>query len=59
MVLTDDGPARTAHPDPGAGRGLAGITERVRLFGGRLTAGPPVDGEGWVVSADLPLRAVD
>lgn len=59
VVVTDDGPSRTAHLAPGAGRGLAGITERVRLFGGRLTAGPPVDGPGWVVSAELPLRGGD
>ena len=42
---------------PGAGRGtgqgLIGLAERVRLVGGRLTAGPRPDG-GWAVTAVLP-----
>lgn len=42
---------------PGAGRGtgqgLIGLAERVRLVGGRLTAGPRPDG-GWTVTAVLP-----
>ena len=38
---------------PGAGRGLAGMRERVRLFGGDLSAAP--DGDGFVLSARLPL----
>jgi signal transduction histidine kinase len=37
----------------GAGQGLAGMRERVRLYGGRLTAGA-ADGE-FVVRATLPL----
>jgi signal transduction histidine kinase len=45
----------TTHP-PGAagtGQGLIGLDERVRLAGGRLTAGPRPDG-GWTVAAVLP-----
>ncbi len=48
----------TARLPPGQsstepGRGLAGLDERVRLAGGRLTAGPEPDG-GWRVRAELP-----
>jgi signal transduction histidine kinase len=39
----------------GGGRGLEGITERVRLLGGEMSAGP--DGSGrWEVRATLPLH---
>ena len=37
----------------GAGRGLAGMRERIRVYGGTLTA-HPVDGE-WVLQARLPV----
>jgi signal transduction histidine kinase len=37
----------------GAGRGLAGMQERVRVYDGELTAGPA--GADWVVRAELPL----
>jgi signal transduction histidine kinase len=41
---------------PAYGRGLTGITERVRLLGGKASAGP--DGAAqWTLRADLPLRA--
>lgn len=36
----------------GAGCGLVGIGERVRLLGGEVTAGPP--GDGWLVRASVP-----
>ena len=38
----------------GSGRGLAGIGERVAVFGGRLEAGPLSDG-GWRLRAVFPL----
>jgi signal transduction histidine kinase len=38
----------------GAGRGLAGMHERVRVYDGELTAGRA--GADWVVRAELPLR---
>lgn len=40
----------------GSRRGLAGISERVSVFGGRFRAGPGPDG-GWVVAAVLPVPA--
>ena len=49
---------RVAAPRPGPtphGRGLTGLTERTRLAGGVLTAGPTGDGH-WLVRAALPAR---
>jgi signal transduction histidine kinase len=40
---------------PGSRLGLAGVRERVRLFDGRVHAGPRPDG-GWVLRATFPLR---
>jgi signal transduction histidine kinase len=37
------------------GRGLAGMRERIRAFGGTLQAGPDEDGPGFRVRAVLPL----
>ncbi len=39
-------------PVPGAGAGLVGMTERVRLLGGKVHAGP--DGGRWTVRAEIP-----
>ena len=50
--IVDDGTATPGRN--GTGHGLAGISERVALFGGAATAGPVVDG-GWRVHAELPL----
>lgn len=38
----------------GSGRGLPGMGERVRVYGGTLEAGP-TDGGGWRVTAELPV----
>jgi signal transduction histidine kinase len=50
--VVDDGTG--AGPGDGLGRGLVGIRERVKIYGGELTArtGP---GGGFVLSASLPL----
>lgn len=51
-VAVDSGPApRTTAP--GAGLGLTGLAERVRLLGGTFAAGPTPDG-GFRVTAALP-----
>jgi signal transduction histidine kinase len=59
------GPRSKAHASPHAspssppghdeGLGLGGITERATLTGGTASAGPVPDGEGWLVTAVLPL----
>ena len=53
-VANDGAPQRTAGPRERPGYGLVGLTERVRAVGGRITAGPGIEG-GWVVDAALPL----
>jgi signal transduction histidine kinase len=53
-IANDGAPQRTAGPRERPGYGLVGLTERVRAVGGRITAGPGIDG-GWVVDAALPL----
>lgn len=53
-VTVDNDPA-PGHPPPlpAGGRGLTGLTERVRLLGGALHAAP-ASGGGFTVTADLP-----
>jgi signal transduction histidine kinase len=53
-VANDGAPPRAAAQREAPGYGLVGLTERVRAVGGRITAGPGIDG-GWVVDAALPL----
>jgi len=55
-IANDGAPPRTGLPRERQGYGLVGLTERVRAVGGRITAGPGIDG-GWVVDAALPLAA--
>ncbi|MGY1710029.1 sensor histidine kinase [Geodermatophilus sp. SYSU D00758] len=64
LQVADDG-GRAGAPDlppPGAelatggGYGIPGMRERVRVYGGSLTAGP-AEGGGWAVRAVLPLAA--
>lgn len=52
VEVADDGSAR--GNGRGARRGLAGIGERVSVFGGRFEAGPRPEG-GWRVRAVLPV----
>ena len=54
IEVTDDGAGPQAGGQPGAGHGLAGMRERVALFGGELVTGPQPDG-GFAVRARLPL----
>jgi signal transduction histidine kinase len=59
VLVTDDGGVRpgpangSALPRLPAGHGLTGLTERVGLLGGTLSAGP--DGAGWRLAVALPL----
>lgn len=58
LTVDDDGHGAAASPSTaGTGNGLRGMTERARLFGGTLTAGPPATGRGWRVTAHLPYEA--
>ena len=57
--VIDEGPANGQRPAPGGapprhGRGLAGMRERARLYGGDLQAAPAAGG-GFQVTARLPL----
>ena len=54
IEVTDDGPGNPAPPAPGSGQGLAGMRERVAVFGGDLRAGPRPGG-GFTVCARLPI----
>ncbi len=56
-VDNDDKPSAAAATSAPAGRGLAGMRERVAGFGGTLASGRRPDG-GWRVAAHLPLVEV-
>ncbi|MFS8103341.1 histidine kinase [Lentzea alba] len=51
LSVADNGTTRPAHS---GGFGLVGMRERVSELGGRLFAG--ATGEGWLVTAELPLE---
>ncbi|MEV0251698.1 histidine kinase [Nocardia sp. NPDC050712] len=58
-AITDDGPTGLAEQSTGietsgSGLGVAGMRERVSLFGGRLDAGPRPEG-GFAVTASFPI----
>jgi signal transduction histidine kinase len=47
---------REAEPVPGGGAGLVGMTERVRLLGGKVHAG--LEGDHWTVRAAIPTGGI-
>ena len=53
VEVTDDGAPGPVPPVGGAGRGLAGLRERVAVFGGDVSAGAR-DGGGFMVRARIP-----
>jgi signal transduction histidine kinase len=55
LRVTDDGRGPTVTPD-GDGHGLIGMRERVKLYGGTVTAGPKPSG-GFEVAVTLPLAS--
>ncbi|MFD5599964.1 sensor histidine kinase [Leucobacter sp. NPDC058333] len=62
VLVRDYGPAPGAQrfeSGVGSGRGLAGLTERARVFGGRIESGPlsAREGGGWRLWAVLPVSA--
>jgi signal transduction histidine kinase len=55
VTVSDRGGSRaSAAPLPSGGHGIVGMRERVRIYGGELSARPRPDG-GFVVRARLPL----
>ena len=50
--VRDDG--RAGSPSDGLGHGLVGVRERVKIYGGEMSAGA-ANGGGFVLSTRLPL----
>jgi signal transduction histidine kinase len=58
LRIADDGPRdalRAVVTPPAAGHGIAGMRERVTMYGGEFAAGP-APGRGFLVTAVFPVR---
>ncbi|WP_256840805.1 sensor histidine kinase [Ornithinimicrobium cryptoxanthini] len=55
VEIVDDGGGRPQRPES-PGFGIIGMSERARLYGGALEAGPRSPGGGWVVRGGFPLE---
>jgi signal transduction histidine kinase len=55
IEVRDDGRGHTATSD-GRGHGLVGVRERVKIYGGEMSAEPAAEG-GFVLRAQLPIGA--
>ncbi|ACU69617.1 histidine kinase [Catenulispora acidiphila DSM 44928] len=53
--VVDTGGSASSSAATGNGRGLAGLRQRLAVYGGTLSAGPRLTG-GYMVSAVIPLR---
>ncbi len=57
VEVVDQGPRLPVRPNEGSGRGLIGMSERVRVYGGTISSGPWQG--GWRVHAVLPWEGED
>ena len=57
LTVCDDGDPSTLGANSSVGYGLVGMTERAKLLGGTLEAGPRAD-RGWTITAVLPRDGV-
>lgn len=53
LTVSDDGDPSSSGVDLSSGYGIAGMSERAKLLGGTLEAGPN-EGRGWTVDMVLP-----